>query len=67
MASLGRNLGEINGVIRSCRAAVESDPNDLSARAYLLDAYQDKVEFLGNVIDMSKKTPSAKAAGSTIL
>jgi predicted anti-sigma-YlaC factor YlaD len=67
VAALARNLGEIDGVIRSCRTAVESNPNDLTARAYLLDAYKDKVEFLGNVIDMSKKTPSAKAAGSQIL
>jgi predicted anti-sigma-YlaC factor YlaD len=67
VAAFARNLGAIDGVIRECRNAVEVNPADLSARAYLLDAYKNKVEFLGNVIDVTKKPAPAKPAGTQIL
>jgi len=67
VAAFARNLGDIDAVIRDCRAAVEANPANLSARAYLLDAYKDKVEFLGNVIDVTKKPLPAKPAGTRIL
>jgi hypothetical protein len=67
VAAFARNLGEIDGVIRACRAAVETNPADLSARAYLLAAYKDKVDFLGNVIDVTKKPAASKPAGMRIL
>lgn len=67
VAAFARNLGAIDGMIRECRSAVETNPADLSARAYLLDAYKDKVEFLGNVIDVTKKPAPAKPAGTQIL
>jgi len=67
VAAFARNMGAIDGVIRDCRNAVEANPANLSARAYLLDAYKDKVEFLGNVIDVTKKPAPAKPAGTRIL
>jgi predicted anti-sigma-YlaC factor YlaD len=66
-AAFARNLGAIDGVIRSCRKAVDANPTDLSARAYLLDAYKQKVEFLGSVIDVTKGASPAKPAGAQIL
>jgi len=61
-----RNLGEIDSAIQACQSAVAKEPNNLEARAYLLGAYKNKVEFLGDVIDVKKKSPSAKAAGQKI-
>lgn len=66
-AAFARNLGDIDAVIRECRGAVQANPSDLSARAYLLDAYKDKVEFLGNVIDATKKPVPAKPPATRIL
>ena len=66
-AAFARNLGDINAVIRACRDAVQANPADLSARAYLLDAYRNKVEFLGDVIDATKKPSPGRPAGSRIL
>jgi hypothetical protein len=66
-AAFARNLGAIDGAIRQCRDALDKNPADLTARAYLLDAYKDKVEFLGDMIDVTKKPASAKPAGAQIL
>jgi predicted anti-sigma-YlaC factor YlaD len=66
-AAFARNLGDIDAVIRECRNAVQANPSNLSARAYLLDAYKDKVEFLGNVIDATKKPAPAKPSATKIL
>jgi predicted anti-sigma-YlaC factor YlaD len=66
-AAFARNLGDIDAVIRDCRNAVQANPSDLSARAYLLDAYRNKVAFLGNVIDATKKSSPARPAGTRIL
>ncbi len=66
-ASFARNLGDIDGVIRECRAAVEKNPADLGARAYLLEAYRNKVDFLGDVIDATKTSSPARPAGTQIL
>ena len=65
--AFARNLGDIDAVIRDCRNAVQANPSDLSARAYLLDAYRNKVEFLGNVIDATKKPAPGRPAGTRIL
>jgi len=67
MAAFARNMGEIDAVIRECRSAIEANPADLTARAYLLDAYKDKVDFLGNVVDATKRPSPARPAGTRIL
>ncbi len=65
-AVFDQNLREIDAVIQACQNAVRKEPNNLEVRAYLLGAYKNKVEFLDNVIDVKKKSPSAKPAGKTI-
>jgi len=62
-AVFARNLKEIDAAIQDCQSAVSRDPNNLEARIYLLGAYKDKVDFLDNIIDVKKKSPSAGAAG----
>jgi tetratricopeptide (TPR) repeat protein len=66
VAVFARNLYEIDTAIQACQAAVKNNPNDLSAREYLLGAYKDKVNFLDSLIDIRKASPSAKPAGKKI-
>jgi hypothetical protein len=66
VAVFARNLYEIDTAIQACQAAVKNNPNDLSAREYLLGAYKDKVDFLDSLIDIRKASPSPKAAGKKI-
>lgn len=61
-----QNLRVIDAAIQACQNAVTQAPSDLSARVYLLGAYKSKVEFLDNVIDVKKNSPSAKTNGATI-
>ena len=66
VAVFARNLYEIDAAILACQAAVKTNPNDLSAREFLLGAYKDKVDFLDNLIDIRKTPPSAMPAGKKI-
>lgn len=66
IAVFARNISEIDTAIQACQEAVKNDPNDLSAREYLLGAYKDKVDFLDNLIDVRKTPPAAKPAGKKI-
>jgi len=66
VAVFARNLYEIDTAIQACQAAVKNNPNDLSAREYLLGAYKDKVNFLDSLIDIRKASPSPKPAGKKI-
>ena len=66
VAVFARNLWEIDTAIQACQAAVTKNPNDLSAREFLLGAYKDKVNFLDSLIDIRKASPSPKAAGKKI-
>lgn len=61
-----QNLRVIDTAIQACQNAVTKAPSDLAARVYLLGAYKNKVEFLDNVIDVKKNSPSAKTNGATI-
>jgi anti-sigma factor RsiW len=61
-----RNLKVIDSAIQACRNAVSKEPSSLDARMYLLGAYKEKVEFLDNLIDVKKKSPSQSAAEKTI-
>jgi anti-sigma factor RsiW len=61
-----QNLRVIDTAIQACQNAVTKAPSDLAARVYLLGAYKNKVEFLDNVIEVKKNSPSAKTSGATI-
>jgi tetratricopeptide (TPR) repeat protein len=65
-AVFARNLKEIDAAIQNCQAAVSREPNNVEARLYLLGAYKDKVDFLDNIIDVKKESPSASATGKTL-
>jgi hypothetical protein len=41
-----RNLTAMDETILACRQIIEQDPDNLTARAYLLTAYREKVNFL---------------------
>ena len=61
-----QNLRVIDAAIQACQNAVTKAPSDLTARVYLLGAYKNKVEFLDNVIEVKKYSPSAKTNSATI-
>lgn len=60
-----RNLEDIDRTIQACQQVVEKDPNNLTARAYLLTAYREKVTFLEEMMG-AKKASSEKRAGITL-
>lgn len=64
MAELvGSELGAIDALIRAAEDAVRRDPGDLKARASLLDAFRNKVEFLEAAVEIGRgSAPPAPAA-----
>jgi anti-sigma factor RsiW len=63
MAELvGQETGAIDALIKTAEDAVRRDPADLKARAYLLDAFRNKVEFLEAAVEIGRRTaPPAPA------
>ena len=54
-----QNLESIDATIQACQQIVRNDPDNITARNYLLAAYRDKVSFLEQVMGLS--TPYAGA------
>jgi predicted anti-sigma-YlaC factor YlaD len=65
-AVFDKNLKLINDSIQACMNAVRMDPNSLDARAYLLAAYKEKVDFLDDIMDLKKKSPTGNGSGKTL-
>jgi hypothetical protein len=63
MADLvGKELGGIDALIKAGEDAVKRDPGDLKARAFLLDAFRDKVDFLEAAVEIGRQSsPQPKA------
>jgi len=67
MAELvGQELGAIDALIRTAEDAVKRDPADLKARAYLLDAFRNKVEFLEAAVDIGRRSAPPAPAESKL-
>ncbi len=49
-----RNLAAMDETIQACRQIVEDDPANLTARAYLLTAYREKVDFLEDMMGLER-------------
>jgi predicted anti-sigma-YlaC factor YlaD len=47
-----QNLESIDATIQACQQIVRNDPDNLTARNYLLAAYRDKVSFLEEVMGL---------------
>jgi hypothetical protein len=60
-----KNLEAINGTIQAYQEVVEKNPNDVTARSYLLAAYREKVTFLEEMM-AAKKASADKRAGVTL-
>jgi hypothetical protein len=59
---VGKELAGIDALIKTGEDAVRRDPSDLRARAALLDAFRDKVEFLEAAVDIGRvASPQSKA------
>ena len=48
--AFSRNLAAMDETIQACRQVIRQDPDNLTARAYLLTAYQEKVKFLEEIM-----------------
>jgi hypothetical protein len=55
---LESNIKAFDITIDVCRQAVMRDPASLQARDYLLAAYQEKMSFLGDILEMNRKSLS---------
>ncbi len=59
---VSKELGAIDTLIKAGEDAVKRDPSDLKARACLLDAFRDKVDFLEAAVDIGRtSSPQSKA------
>ncbi len=65
-AVFDKNLKLINDSIQICMNAVRKDPRSLEARIYLLAAYREKVSFLGDIVELKKKSPAVNGLEKTI-
>ena len=61
-----RNLSVVDATIQACRAAVQTEPDDLEARNYLLAAYTRKITLLDAALDLRRGDRDA-AIGKTII
>jgi tetratricopeptide (TPR) repeat protein len=60
------NLEVIDASIADCRKAMESDPNDLESRYYLLAMYKKKADFLDNIIEAASTSSQKKESNNVI-
>jgi tetratricopeptide (TPR) repeat protein len=56
------NLAAMDETIQACRQIIEGDPGNLTARAYLLTAYREKVDTLEEMIGLERSAAPEKAA-----
>jgi len=57
--SLQQGLAEIDRSIRRCRSVLHEAPDDLAAQEIMLAAYQQKVDFLSELLDSSQRPRGA--------
>lgn len=50
------HLRVIDQLIKTCRQAIVEEPDDIEARNYLLAAFQEKIDFLNEIMQQSKKS-----------
>jgi tetratricopeptide (TPR) repeat protein len=55
------NLAAMDETIQACRQIIEGDPGNLTARAYLLMAYREKVDTLEEMIGLERSAAPEKA------
>lgn len=55
-----RNLTAMDETILACRQIIEQDPDNLTARAYLLTAYREKVNFLEEMMGAERSAARDK-------
>lgn len=56
-----RNLEAMDETIQTCRRIIEEDPRNLTARAYLLTAYREKVNVLEEMMGLERSVAPEKA------
>jgi hypothetical protein len=66
VAAFQKNLEVIDTSIDVCRQAVVQNPEDIGARDYLLAAYQGKLDFLNNEMEMRKVSRAPGGAETSL-
>jgi len=61
-----RNLEVVDMTIQACREAVRSEPDNVGARDFLLDAYKEKVVLLDDLLDMSRNASRGETPGEVM-
>ncbi|OGD31181.1 MAG: hypothetical protein A2V45_15295 [Candidatus Aminicenantes bacterium RBG_19FT_COMBO_58_17] len=56
-----RNLTAMDETIQACRQITQEDPDNLTARAYLLTAYREKVNFLEEMVGAERSAVRNKS------
>ena len=56
-----RNLAAMDETIQSCRQIIQRDPDNLTARAFLLTAYREKVNFLEELMGTGRSGAGDKS------
>jgi len=59
------NLKALDETIQACQQMVSLDPDNVTARTYLLTAYQEKVSFLDECMGI-KRSSAGKPAGISL-
>jgi tetratricopeptide (TPR) repeat protein len=60
-----RNLEAMDETIQACRQIIKGDPGNLTARAYLLTAYREKVDVLEEMMGLERSAAPEKT-GTTL-
>jgi len=58
--AFNHNLTAMDETIQSCRQIIRQDPDNLTARAYLLTAYREKVNFLEEIMGAERSAARDK-------
>lgn len=59
-----RNLAAMDETIQACRQIIGQDPDNLTVRAYLLNAYREKVNFLEEMMGAGRSSSGDKGETS---
>ena len=62
--AFSRNLAAMDETIQACRQIVRQDPDNLTARAYLLTAYREKVNFLEEIMGAGRSAAPSRTETS---
>ena len=61
-----KNIEVVDATIQACRQAVRSEPDNVQARDFLLDAYKEKIVLMGDLLDVNRKSLPKEDLGQAL-